>query len=547
MDVSSRKLAVKRSLLISMALFYSSFCFAAQPIDLNHLGLDSLQNLEFKETKRTIDFNKTLHIRVMQTYRGHSVWGGEFIVHVPNAEGVPLSKNIHQIIMQPGITMNGTLYQGLDKDLANAPDSIFDQGNVDRALSQAIATYEQKIGGKVKIKDKQSKIIIFIDQENKAHWAYQTSFYAGPIRNDHAPARPVRIIDAISQTVYMEWDDIKTIKPKKPKKDVSEEGGGFGGNLKMGKLIYDGMQGNLAKLTIDRKASKNKCYLYNTEVTVRDYNSDKFMSFSCTAKDDQHGVYWSGDFDAVNDGYSPGNDALFNGQVIQRMYQEWYGIPVLTNDDGSAMVLDMVVHKRYFDNAYWDGSKMTFGDGYSIFYPLTSLGVTAHEISHGFTEQHSNLTYTGQSGGMNESFSDMAAQAAEFYAYGKNTWQIGAEIFKAENEALRYMDKPSKDCHGRKPGNDCSIDDASQYRSNLNVHYSSGVYNHFFYVLGTSAGWDPKRAFDVMVHANSNYWTANATFVKAACGVINAAKDLGYDVTAIKTAFDVVKINYSNC
>ena len=53
-----------------------------------------------------------------------------------------------------------------------------------------------------------------------------------------------------------------------------------------------------------------------------------------------------------------------------------------------------------------------------------------------------------QSGGMNEAFSDMAAQAAEVYAYGvgKNSWQIGPEIFKEKNKALRYMDMPSKDC-----------------------------------------------------------------------------------------------------
>src|SRR4029079_4516028 len=128
--------------------------------------------------------------------------------------------------------------------------------------------------------------------------------------------------------------------------------------------------------------------------------------------DEQHNkLYWDADLHTVNGGYSPDNDALFGGAVIKNMYQQWYGVPVL-KENGKPMMLVMVVHNP-IDNAFWDGKKMTFGDGVRMFYPLTSLGVAAHEISHGFTEQHSNLTYYGQSGGMNEAYSDMAAQAAE--------------------------------------------------------------------------------------------------------------------------------------
>ena len=210
-------------------------------------------------------------------------------------------------------------------------------------------------------------------------------------------------------------------------------------------------------------------------------------------------------------------------------------------------MLTMVVHE-YMDNAYWDGRRMTFGDGISMFYPLTSLGVAAHEISHGFTEQHSNLAYYGQSGGMNEAFSDMAAQAAEVFAYGKNSWQIGPEIFKEEGRALRYMDKPSKDCpKGRKPGDWCSIDKVSQYKDGVDVHFSSGIYNRVFYLLGTSDDWTPRKAFDVMVKANMDYWTSSVDFEKGACGVMKAAKDYNYDQAAVKQAFKTVGITLSKC
>ncbi|MBE1043438.1 M4 family metallopeptidase, partial [Escherichia coli] len=120
------------------------------------------------------------------------------------------------------------------------------------------------------------------------------------------------------------------------------------------------------------------------------------------------------------------------------------------------------------ENAYWDGTAMLFGDGATMFYPLVSLDVAAHEVSHGFTEQNSGLIYRGQSGGMNEAFSDMAGEAAEFYMRGKNDFLIGYDIKKGSG-ALRYMDQPSRD--GR------SIDNASQYYNGIDVHHSSGVYN----------------------------------------------------------------------
>jgi Zn-dependent metalloprotease len=62
---------------------------------------------------------------------------------------------------------------------------------------------------------------------------------------------------------------------------------------------------------------------------------------------------------------------------------------------------------------------MTFSDGYTRFYPLVSLDVTAHEVSHGFTEQNSRLIYSGQSGGMNEAFSDISGEAAEYFMTGQ--------------------------------------------------------------------------------------------------------------------------------
>lgn len=534
MNIRFKKLTLISALLASLPICGPAV-YAAKPVNLRHAHPSILSSfyspsITLHEIGRHVDFKKTLHVRVQEMYLNHPVWGADAVLHLANGKTAQ--------------SMNGILYQDLEKDLAKAPSLVFTQEQAQKALQARIEAYQHRTGGKTILSEQASQLIVFIDKQNTAHWAYKVSFRSEANKSSEKPVKLVSIVDAVSLKVYVKWDDIKTI-------DDSAEiaGGGFGGNIKMGKLVYDGLQAHLAKLSIKRDDKTKTCSLQNDDVNVKNINTGKVMTFPCAKVDGDHNnVYWDGDFDAVNDGYSPGNDALFGGQVIKHMYNDWYGIPVLVNADGTPMKLRMVVHQLHYDNAYWDGRQMTFGDGETYFYPLTSLGVAAHEISHGFTEQHSNLAYYGQSGGMNEAFSDMAAQAAEVYAYGsgKNSWQIGPEIFKEKDRALRYMDLPSRDC-GNGSLRQCSIDDATQYDDYLDVHYSSGVYNRFFYTLGTTDGWDAKKAFDVMVHANSSYWTSTSTFVEAACGTIKAAHDLNYDTDAVKAAFDVVKVDYSDC
>ena len=88
---------------------------------------------------------------------------------------------------------------------------------------------------------------------------------------------------------------------------------------------------------------------------------------------------------------------------------------------------------------------------------------------------------------------------------------------------------------------------ADEYYGGLDVHYSSGVYNHLFYILANQPGWNVRKAFDVMVNANQNYWTPYVTFDEAGCGVISAAKDMGYSVDDVKKSLSTVAVNYDAC
>ena len=97
------------------------------------------------------------------------------------------------------------------------------------------------------------------------------------------------------------------------------------------------------------------------------------------------------------------------------MYKNWYGLPVFRGSRGQAGKLLMRVHfGLQYDNAFWDGTSMTFGDGLQL-YPLVALDVAGHEVTHGFTQQHAGLEYHDQSGALNESMSDMAGQASRAY------------------------------------------------------------------------------------------------------------------------------------
>ena len=427
--------------------------------------------------------------------------------------------------------MNGVIYQGLQSELGK-PEASFVK-NAPVALEQFKDLYAGK-----KLSEEQVIPMVYIDDTHQAHWAYKVSVLVN--YKDKIPARPTAIIDLQTNKPFVQWDDVKT------QKDV--KGVGFGGNQKIGECKYGN---DLRFLEITREARTGKCFMENTDVKVIDmghkYSSrNKAMKFDCLTNDSD--IYLTGynadGYDQENGAASPTNDALYAGYVIKHMYHDWYGVEVLTKSkvDKSAMQLVMRVHYgEGYENAYWDGKQMTFGDGDTMMYPLVSVGVGGHEISHGFTEQHSDLEYYGQSGGINESFSDMAAQAAEFYSGGKNSWSIGSEIMKEDSgyDALRYMDKPSRDGE--------SIDSADEYYGGLDVHYSSGVYNHLFYILANQPNWNTRLAFDVMVKANMDYWTPYSTFDEGGCAVLCATQDLGYSLDDMKASLKEVAINYSTC
>ncbi len=307
-------------------------------------------------------------------------------------------------------------------------------------------------------------------------------------------------------------------------------GNGPGGNEKTG-VYYYGPEGSGADFgALDLTIANNTCTMSNVKVKTVDLNNGTSGSSAYSYADDGS-CYQAAD--PANGAYSPLNDAHYFGGVVFDMFESYLGVAPLS------FQLTMRVHYGVdYENAFWDGSQMTFGDGKSYFYPLVSLDISAHEVSHGFTEQNSNLIYSDQSGGMNEAFSDIAGEAAEYFMRGAADFLVGAEIFKAAG-ALRYMNEPTLD--------GTSIDHVSDYYKGMDVHYSSGVFNKAFYELAATQGYGVEKAFKAFAWANQNCWVADSTFQEGAqcvlAEVLAQDDDLGYPPAAVVAAFEVVGIS----
>lgn len=455
------------------------------------LGLSADNSLVARQVAKTA--RGTQVVRMQQYYKNVPVYGRSIAVE-QDASGNSLSAD-------------GSLLQNVQADLTSVTPRL----NASQALASLRANSNLLSKAGQAPRNEHADLYVYPDQSGRARLIYLTSY----VVDGDKPSRPTALIDANSGEVIKKWDGLAY---------ADFDANGPGGNQKTGQYNYGTDYGAL-KVT----QSGSTCTAQNAN--VKTYNlkqttgAGTLWSFICPTSQG----------DGINGAFSPINDAHHFGGVVHDMYQAWFGAPPLNQ------VLVMKVHySSSYENAFWDGTAMNFGDGASTFYPLVSLDVTGHEISHGFTEQHSNLAYSGQSGGMNEAFSDMAGEAVEFYDRGKNDFLVGAEIVKASagiGDALRYMCNPPQDGG--------SIDNAANYTSSLDVHYSSGVYNKAFCLLAKTSGWGTRKAFEVFERANALYWNADETFNSGACGVQKAATDLSYTVSDVTAAFTGVGVSCS--
>jgi Zn-dependent metalloprotease len=272
----------------------------------------------------------------------------------------------------------------------------------------------------------------------------------------------------------------------------------------------------------------------------RTYDLSQGTSGTGTLFTDDNDVWGDG---TQGDRQTAGVDVAYGAAATWDYYKDVFGRNGIRNDGVAAY--SRAHYGNSYVNAFWSDSCfcMTYGDGASNAKPLTALDVAAHEMSHGVTSATANLTYSGESGGLNEATSDIFAAAVEFHsdlAADVPDYLVGEKIdIRGNGTPLRYMDKPSRDGSSR--------DYWDSSLGGIDVHYSSGPANHFFYLLSEGSGpktvngvsYDsPTRdglpvtgigienAARIWYRALTTYMTSTTNYAGARTATLHAAADL---------------------
>jgi len=241
--------------------------------------------------------------------------------------------------------------------------------------------------------------------------------------------------------------------------------------------------------------------------------------------------YWN---NTVNQDHFAG-DAHWGAEMT---YDYFWQIHNRNSIDGNGFLLKSYMHyNTNYNNAFWDGQRMTYGDGDgSTFNPLTAIDITAHEIAHGLTSNTSNLVYSNESGALNESFSDIFGVSVEAFANNNSlNWIIGEDATPNGN-GIRSMSNPNAFAD---PDTYLGTNYYTGTQDNGGVHTNSGVQNFWFYLLtvGGTGTNDINNAYNVsglgIVNAariafrnNTFYLTPNSDYQDARFYAVQSAIDL---------------------
>jgi len=263
----------------------------------------------------------------------------------------------------------------------------------------------------------------------------------------------------------------------------------------------------------------------NCIIHTRNYETGQGPNFTEFFDDDNNWVGTNANQDEV------ARDAHWGGERYHDLLSEYFGWNSI-DDSGFDMIMN-VHHSVDYANAFWDGESSNYGDGEPgsrIPVPLIAIDIVAHEFTHGLTEFSAGLIYSDDSGGLNESFSDIYGVATRFFARPDEigNWAIGNEV-ERDGLGIRNMKDPNL------------FDDPGTYQGDFwvqgaGVHTNSGVQNHWYQILtqGDTAtnelgvaysvagiGWED--ALRVAHETLTNYLTPSNTYPEAAAFSVEAA------------------------
>ncbi|MFH8452035.1 M4 family metallopeptidase [Streptomyces fungicidicus] len=455
------------------------------------IGLGAKEKLVVKDVVK--DADGTVHTRYERTYDGLPVLGGDLVVHEPASGGArSVTKAVKTAVelssVKPGIAAG-------------------------KAEKQALAAAKAAGAEKTEADSAPRKVVWAAD--GKPVLAYET--VVGGLQEDGTPNELHVVTDAATGEKLHEWQGVHT---------------------GTGKGLYSGT------VTLGTYKSGTTYQLYDTtRGGHKTYNLARGTSGTGTLFTDADDTWGTGTASSSSTDQTAAVDAAYGAQVTWDFYKNTFGRNGIKNNGAAAY--SRVHYGSSYVNAFWSDSCfcMTYGDGSGNTHPLTSLDVAGHEMSHGVTSNTAGLNYSGESGGLNEATSDIFGTGAEFYAANSSDagdYLIGEKInINGDGTPLRYMDKPSKD--------GASKDYWSSSLGSVDVHYSSGPANHFFYLLAegsgsktingvtynsptyngsTVTGIGRAKALQIWYKALTTYFTSTTNYKAARTGTLNAASAL---------------------
>ncbi len=255
----------------------------------------------------------------------------------------------------------------------------------------------------------------------------------------------------------------------------------------------------------------------------------------------------------------PATDEAYDGLGhTHRLYADVFG---RNSIDGLGLPLNATVHfGKLYDNAFWDGTQMVFGDGDGeVFERFTrSLSVIGHELAHGVTQHSAGLVYRNQAGAINESMSDVFGALVEQYVKDQSvteaSWLIGEGLFtpEVEGRALRSMKAPGTayddDVLGKDPQPDSMDTYVRTSADNGGVHINSGIPNRAFYLVAEQLGgnaWDSPGRIWYETLTGGDLPTGATFTVFARATAATAGELFGSDSKehdAVRNAWETVKV-----
>ncbi|MZD09508.1 peptidase M4 [Streptomyces sp. SID5785] len=381
------------------------------------------------------DRDGTTHTRYERTYDGLPVLGGDLVVD----------------------TAKSGAGQGVTKASKAQLKSVDTTADVKPAAAETQALKLAKADGSKRTEaDRAPRKVVWLGEgaaKGQPTLAYET--VVGGLQEDGTPNELHVITDAASGKKLHEWQAIEN---------------GTGNTQYSGQVTLGSSQSGSTYNLTDTGRGNHKTYNLNHGTSGT-------------------GTLYSGPDDVWGNGSASNSetaaaDAAYGAAETWDYYKNVQGRTGIRGDGVGAY--SRVHYGNNYVNAFWDDSCfcMTYGDGSGNAAPLTSLDVAAHEMTHGVTSATAGLVYSGESGGLNEATSDIMAAAVEFYsntAADPGDYLVGEKIdINGDGTPLRYMDKPSKD--------GASKDAWYSGLGGIDVHYSSGPANHFFYLLSEGSG-----------------------------------------------------------